>query len=89
MTAQPPEKAGGRLLGHSAVVLGKEMRDHLRDRRSLFLGLIYPLLGPILLGVLLNFASTNLQRQPGVELAIAAIGTEHAPGLVEFFKETG
>ncbi len=87
MIAQPPEKAGGRWLGHSAVVLGKEMRDHLRDRRSLFLGLIYPLLGPVLLGVLLNFASTNFQRQAGSELTIAAIGTEHAPGLVEFFKK--
>ncbi len=89
MTSRPPEKDSGLLLGHSAVVLGKEMRDHLRDRRSLFLGLIYPLLGPVLLGVLLNFASTNLQRKPGVDLAVAAIGTEHAPGLVEFFKENG
>ncbi len=87
--ARPSEKGSRLLLGHSAVVLGKEMRDHLRDRRSLFLGLVYPMLGPLLLGVLLSFASTNLQRQAGAEFSIAAIGTENAPGLVKFFKENG
>ncbi len=87
--ARPPGKGSRLLLGHSAVVLGKEMRDHLRDRRSLFLGLVYPMLGPLLLGVLLSFASTNLQRQAGAEFSIAAIGTENAPGLVKFFKENG
>ncbi len=87
--ARPPEKGSRLLLGHSAVVLGKEMRDHLRDRRSLLLGLVYPMLGPFLLGVLLSFASTNLQRKAGAEFSIAAIGTENAPGLVKFFKENG
>ena len=89
MTARPTEKAGGRWLRHSTVVLVKEMRDHLRDRRSLLLGLVYPLLGPALLGGLLTFASTNFQRQAGAESTVAAIGTEHAPGLVEFFKKNG
>ena len=37
----------------AAIVFAKEMRDHLRDRRSLLLSLVYPLLGPLLLGVLL------------------------------------
>jgi sodium transport system permease protein len=89
MTARPTEKAGGRWLRHSTVVLVKEMRDHLRDRRSLLLGLVYPLLGPALLGGLLTFASTNFQRQAGAQLTVAAVGAEHAPGLVEFFKKNG
>ncbi len=89
MTARSTGKSGGRWLRHTTVVLAKEMRDHLRDRRSLLLGLVYPLLGPALLGGLLTFASTNFQRQAGAQLTVAAVGTEHAPGLVEFFKKNG
>ncbi len=45
----------------TAIVFAKEMRDHLRDRRSLLLSLVYPLLGPLLLGVLLMVGGASLR----------------------------
>ena len=43
------------------IVFVKEMRDHLRDRRSLLLSLVYPLLGPLLLGGLLMVGGKSLR----------------------------
>ena len=45
----------------SVIVFAKEMRDHLRDRRSLLLSLVYPLLGPLLLGGLLMAGGASLR----------------------------
>jgi hypothetical protein len=38
------------------IVFRKETPDNLRDRRTLLLGLVYPLLGPILLGLMISLA---------------------------------
>ena len=38
------------------AVVAKEMVDALRDRRSLMSALIFPLVGPILVGVMLTTA---------------------------------
>ncbi len=67
------------------VVLGKEVKDHLRDSRSLVLALLYPLLGPLALGLLLQVAADARHVDPGAPaLTVAARGLDHAPELAAF-----
>lgn len=64
------------------IVFKKEMRDHARDRRSLALALIYPLLGPLLVAGGLYMAGKTLQtdfRNRTVD--IPAVGMDYAPKL--------
>lgn len=49
----------------AATVYEKEMRDHLRDRRSLLLSLVYPLLGPLLLAIVILVGGGALRSAPG------------------------
>ena len=66
------------------VVLGKEMLDHLRDRRSLWLALAYPLLGPLVVAMLLQVSATSLRVAPGSRaITVAASGLSYAPGLAQ------
>jgi len=69
------------------IVLAKELRDHSRDRRSLMLALIYPMLGPLLVAGGLVLAGKTLQgdfRERFV--AVAAVGIENAPELKAFLE---
>lgn len=64
------------------TVFKKEMRDHLRDRRSLLLALIYPLLGPALVAGGLYLAGKTLQNDPTSRtLTVPAVGLSYAPEL--------
>ena len=47
------------------IIARKELTDNLRDRRSTILSLLYPLIGPVLLGalVLCPWASGAALRQ--------------------------
>ena len=77
------------------IVFHKELVDHARDRRSILLALIYPLLGPILLSVLLHVSASTLgadtvqrlAQGEGPGLSVAAVGIEHAPGLIRFLND--
>ena len=77
------------------TVFHKEVVDHARDKRSIVLALIYPLLGPILLAVLLHVGAGSLgadqvrrSANTGPLLSIGATGMEHAPDLAEFFERS-
>jgi len=69
------------------IVFTKEIKDHARDRRSLTLALIYPLLGPLLVASGLYMAgktlNTDYRERP---LNVPAVGLEHAPALAAHFK---
>jgi sodium transport system permease protein len=69
------------------VVLHKEIREGLRDRRALVTALFFPLLGPLLLVVMLLLLSQSSRQadEKGVEIHVA--GREHAPHLVEFLAQ--
>lgn len=70
------------------VIVLKEIRDNLRDRRSMFFTLMY---GPLLLPALMigplvfnvNKHTVNFE-QP---LSVAVAGHEHAPNLMRFLSE--
>ncbi len=70
---------------HVWVVLRKELRDGLRDRRSLFSALVFPLIGPVLVVVMFRFIAQQQAIDEPVPLPV--VGAEHAPGLVEFLEQ--
>ncbi len=89
MTVRPWFMGEG-ALRRVSVVIRKELLDHLRDRRSLVLALVYPMLGPLLVAVSLFVAGNVLsgEREPGT-MRIPTIGIEYAPNFVAFLAENG
>lgn len=69
----------------AAVVLVKELRDALRDRRSIVSLLVGALFGPLIVGFMLNRLA---DRQRGIEdIRLPVVGVEHAPALVEWLRQ--
>lgn len=72
------------------VVLDKEVRENLRDRRALMSALLYgPLVGPVLFAILISFAIGQQQERQDRRLELPVIGQEHAPNLVGFLRQQG
>jgi sodium transport system permease protein len=69
------------------VVLRKEVKDHLRDRRSLASALLMPLLGPLLFMAMFSLIA-SWSRQDRL-LEVPMVGREHAPGLAAFLERHG
>ncbi|HET8732989.1 MAG TPA: ABC transporter permease subunit [Anaeromyxobacteraceae bacterium] len=69
------------------VVLSKELREGLRDRKALVTALFFPALGPILVIVMLFLVSDSSRQaeEKGVEIPVA--GRENAPHLVEALEQ--
>jgi sodium transport system permease protein len=71
------------------VVFMKEMIDNLRDRRSIAMAMIYPLIGPILLGLMITFVAGSLKVVPGSAMRVPTAGTGNAPLLAQYVKAHG
>ncbi len=73
-----------------ATVYKKEIRENLRDRRSLFNSvLLGPILFPILFIGMAYFASSKQQEDAEKVLEVPVVGAEHAPNLVGFLEQQG
>lgn len=72
-------------------VFRKEMTDHLRDRRSILVSLIYPLLGPLLLGMMFLVVGTGMGTQvhDRAQLNVPTVNPQSAPDLVRFLENRG
>ncbi|MSP24457.1 MAG: ABC transporter permease [Myxococcales bacterium] len=69
------------------VVLVKELRDGLRDRRSLLSLLLFPLVAPLLVSLMLTQV---VQRATGkTQITVPVAGREYAPGLVSHLEREG
>ncbi|OJT17031.1 sodium ABC transporter permease [Archangium sp. Cb G35] len=69
------------------AVFRKEMKDHLRDRRSVSSVLGGSLMGPVLFAVMFTvLASWNRQDKP---LELPVVGRAHAPSLMAFLERYG
>ncbi len=68
------------------IVFAKEVIDNLRDRRSIFLALIYPFIGALLLGLLMTLVGGMMKGHSKSGMTMAMIGAERAPGLIEYLK---
>ena len=70
------------------VVFYKETVDHFRDRRSLTLSLMFPLLAPLLVGALLYFIGNhNFQGDAEFKMNAYVTGAENAPDLIAYLEE--
>lgn len=62
------------------IVVGREGLNHLRDRRSVFGALLFPILGPLVLVSAIRFA---VRSERATELPVHVYGALHAPALVD------
>lgn len=69
------------------IILRKELVDHLRDKRTLSMALVLPILGPLMLVLLLNAVAGWLSTDKVPKVGVT--GAEHAPNLVAYMKNAG
>ncbi len=69
------------------VVFAKELVDSVRDKRSVLSAFIFPLVGPIALGLTLWIVAEWQRADRPLELAI--VGAEHALSLVTWLDRNG
>lgn len=69
------------------TVFRKEVRDNLRDRRTLLSALLMgPLFGPILFAFVINMSLKQSLGEADEPLDVPVIGQEHAPNLMAYLK---
>jgi sodium transport system permease protein len=71
------------------IVFKKEMVDHLRDGRSILISMIYPLMGPLLLGVMFFFVGGSMRVNDSGPLVVPIVNAASAPDLVRFLEGEG
>ncbi len=72
------------------TVFDKEMRDSLRDRRTVLNALVMgPVLGPILFVVLFGFITGKEMEKAEETLEIPVVNAALAPHLVQFLQQHG
>jgi sodium transport system permease protein len=71
------------------TVFKKEMVDHLRDGRSILISMIYPLMGPLLLGLMFLFVGGSMRVNEDTPLAVPIVRAASAPDLVRFLENEG
>ena len=75
--------------GGVTTVFFKEMRDILRDRKTLLLMIVLPILVvPLLLNSLISFVMEQQKEAETEVLEYVIFGEEHAPDLAKAFAET-
>ena len=73
----------------SLIVFFKEVRENLRDRRTLINSLITgPLMAPLFFVLIINAAVTREADRAEKVLKVPVIGAEHAPNLVAALKRS-
>ena len=70
---------------HALVVCRKEVIDASRDRRSVYSLVFGALMGPIVLGFILN-RTVDRQRQ-SEEITLPVVGSENGPALVDWLRQ--
>lgn len=65
-----------------AIVLAKECRDNLRDRRTILASFSLALAGPALFVALMAFVINSTLGEARESFRLAVVGAEHAPGLM-------
>jgi sodium transport system permease protein len=72
------------------IVWKKELRELVRDRKTLMLSLLMgPLLAPVLIIGLAKMGESKAQEQMEQKLEVAIVGAERAPSLVEWLDGQG
>jgi sodium transport system permease protein len=74
-----------RAIRQAFVVFRKELTDSLRDGRALFSIAFTIVLGPLLIGFMMNRVAERQREAELVEIPVA--GQEHAPALVDWLRQ--
>ena len=74
-----------RTLRQALVVFRKELKDSLRDRRALFSIAFTIVMGPLLIGFMMNRVADRQRQAESVEIPV--IGAEHAPALIDWMRQ--
>ena len=76
--------------GAILTVFLKEVRENLRDRRTLMSAFLTgPLLGPLVFVMLINFSLTRELDKADMPLPVPVIGAAYAPNLIDALKAGG
>ncbi len=77
-------------MNRALIIFQKELKDMLRDRRTVFFMIVFPLLFlPLVIGGFPYLVGNISEKKMTEELTIAVVGAEHAPDLTALFAETG
>jgi sodium transport system permease protein len=72
------------------IVFLKELRENLRDRRTLLTALVFgPLGAPLLFAVMITVTVQRGTESADAPVELALAGSEHAPNLVAFLEQQG
>ncbi|MGH8126328.1 MAG: ABC transporter permease [Rhodanobacteraceae bacterium] len=72
------------------TVWWKEVRENLRDRRSVFSALVYgPLFGPVFFVLMMNTIVSHQMKKAEGPLKVPVIGARYAPNLIAALKRQG
>ncbi|MEE8222896.1 MAG: ABC transporter permease, partial [Alphaproteobacteria bacterium] len=75
------------MFGRLWTVFLKEVIDNMRDRRSVSMALIYPFIGPVLVGALIAYVGNTIAALPDTVFTLPIQGAENAPGLIAYLEE--
>lgn len=68
----------------------KEIRENLRDKRTVFSALVWaPLFGPIMFVVLMNVVIGQQMKKAEGPIKVPVIGASYAPNLIDALKQQG
>jgi sodium transport system permease protein len=69
------------------AVFRKELLDGLRDRRSIFSALMFPLVGPLM--IMFMFQAIAERESAAHDITLPVAGAEHAQSLVDHLEQNG
>jgi sodium transport system permease protein len=70
------------------AVFSKEVRDNLRDRRSIFSSLMSSLIGPVIILAMIVILGKSLFKEVSEKpLPLPVVGAENAPSLVHYLEQ--
>ena len=75
----------GRSLRQIVIVVRKEIKDSLRDRRALWSIVFSVSIGPVIIGFMMNRVADR-QRE-AEQVRVPVVGMQHAPALVEWLRQ--
>jgi sodium transport system permease protein len=75
----------GRSVRQTIIVLRKELKDSLRDRRALWSIVFSVTIGPVLIGFMMNRVADRQREAENVRIPVD--GAQYAPSLVEWLKQ--
>ncbi|GLQ49049.1 ABC transporter permease [Dyella flava] len=72
------------------TVFLKEVKENLRDKRTVLSALLYgPLIGPIIFVMIINTVLTRELNKADQPIKVPVIGAQYAPNLIEALKQQG